>query len=68
HHMKYHMVTTHGLGQKLVCQICKTYTCANNSMLNSHMKSHSEVRSHACQTCGASYKFSYKLKQHLLKH
>ncbi|ESO04326.1 hypothetical protein HELRODRAFT_79202, partial [Helobdella robusta] len=44
------------------------HTCANNSMLNRHMKNHSEVRSHSCQTCGASYKFLYKLKQHLLKH
>ncbi|ESO04271.1 hypothetical protein HELRODRAFT_128540, partial [Helobdella robusta] len=67
HHMKYHMLTKHGIGQKLTCPICP-HTCANNSMLNRHMKSHSEVRSHSCLTCGASYKFLYKLKQHLTKH
>ncbi|ESN96994.1 hypothetical protein HELRODRAFT_178429 [Helobdella robusta] len=57
HHMKYHMLTKHGIGEKLKCPTCE-YTCANRSMLNSHLKKHSVDKPFLCETCGSSYKFA----------
>ncbi|ESN97783.1 hypothetical protein HELRODRAFT_128538, partial [Helobdella robusta] len=50
----------------LKCPTCE-YTCANRSMLNSHLKKHSVDRPFLCETCGSSYKFASLLKQHFLK-
>ena len=36
--------------------------------MHKHKKSHSEERAHPCPLCDKSFKFPYKLTQHMITH
>lgn len=49
------------------CKKCN-YTCVNKSMLNSHMKSHTNVYQFRCMDCTYATKYCHSLKLHLKKY
>ena len=44
------------------------YACVNKSMLNSHMKSHTNVYQYRCADCTYATKYCHSLKLHLKKY
>ncbi|KAK5646470.1 hypothetical protein RI129_004934 [Pyrocoelia pectoralis] len=53
--------------------LCKCHICEKNfgckGQLTRHLKTHTGIRTHACQVCGKSYMESGSLRQHFLsKH
>ena len=78
HHLQYH-IKTHSQIKPFKCGKCK-YACANNSMLNSHMKyvfkdfhtvfrmlyrSHTLAYPYQCRDCTYQTKYSHSLKIHM---
>ncbi|MCL4127324.1 UNVERIFIED_CONTAM: hypothetical protein GTU68_032774 [Idotea baltica] len=49
------------------CNKC-SYSCVNKSMLNSHMKSHSNIYQYRCADCSYATKYCHSLKLHLRKY
>ena len=49
------------------CSNCN-YSCVNKSMLNSHMKSHTNVYQYRCADCTYATKYCHSLKLHLKKY
>ena len=78
HHLQYH-IKTHSQIKPFKCGKCE-YACANNSMLNSHMKyvfkdfhttfhmlyrSHNFAYPYQCRDCTYQTKYSHSLKIHM---
>lgn len=49
------------------CKKC-AYSCVNKSMLNSHMKSHTNIYQFRCRDCTYATKYCHSLKLHLRKY
>ncbi|KAK0182630.1 hypothetical protein PV327_000746 [Microctonus hyperodae] len=63
HHYEYHMNKQRGV-KPCECRVCE-YKCVNQSMMTSHMKSHTSLRQYSCKTCGYITKYCHSLKIHL---
>lgn len=61
HHLEYHLRSSHIGSKPYKCDKC-TYRCFNQSMLNSHAKSHTNVYQFRCRDCTFAAKYCHALK------